>query len=273
MMLIGADSWFPPGQAELDALKLLVGFKFYGGYVGGAGLYLNTPWPKYNWDLLKSNNIAPLPIWVPKQDCSENPVTVADEAMSATEQMGMSGVVAFDSEYNMSLIPNFQHWLDVVFTTCNESGWHPVDYAGAHYLSPLAFHWEVVWGEHEDIPPAGTALQYGPYMLRTPQGTNLMEVDADSADESFPFANWVGEAPQPQPPILVPPKPNTNVKEDALFRFSCTVPGHADYVVFPNGKVHGIPNQAELDEWVASGIPGYPFGLATYEIVCQNLGI
>lgn len=209
-MLIGADSWYPPSQQVLNALKVLDGFKFYGGYVGGSGLYLNTPWPKYNWDLLQSNGIEPLPIYVPNQDCSEDPEFVATDAMAKCEAVGLTGTVAIDSEKSMGQIANFQHWLDSVYSVLNQAGWNSLDYMGSGYLSPLAFHWVVLWGQHEDVPEAGEAIQYGPYTLRDTNGDILMEVDADSADENFPFARYIGGKNMAEP---VPNQPADSQSE------------------------------------------------------------
>lgn len=186
--VIGADSWLPPTQAVLDALKKLAGFGFFGGYVGGADLFQNTPWPKEAWDLLLSNEIQALPIYVPKQDCSEDPLFVARDAVAQCKAVGLHGVVAIDSEESMANILNYQSWLDRVSMGVFQQGWKMVTYAGSHYVAMGSFAWRVVWGQHEDVPTAAEALQYGPYTIQV-NGFSV-RLDGDSCDESFPLASF-----------------------------------------------------------------------------------
>ena len=186
--VIGADSWLPPTQAVLDALKQVAGFGFMGGYVGGADLFQNTPWPKEAWDLLFANDIQPLPIYVPKQDCSEDPSFVARDAVARCMANGLHGVVAIDSEQSMSNILNYQSWLDRVSMGIFQQGWKMVTYAGSHYVAIGSFAWNVAWGQHEEVPTHAEALQYGPYTIQV-NGSNV-RLDSNAADESFPFAAY-----------------------------------------------------------------------------------
>lgn len=249
-VLLGFDSWEPPTQPAIDALKLLDGFAFGCGYVGGADLYLNTPWPKEAWDLLRSNNVKPLPIWVPKQDCSEDPVEQANLAIAACLAVGLTGTVAIDSEHSMSTIMNFQSWLDRCFAEINRQGWHAVNYEGSHYDSPLAFQWLVMWGEHEEIPPPACAIQYGSYVLRTPNGTEIMTVDSDSADENFPFAEYINPANTPVTPNEPIPK-----EEDTLDGNVLMNDGHEQFLVnLTNRTAKGLLPGTELQA-LASVIP------------------
>lgn len=212
-MLIGADSWMPPTQEVLNILKKIDGFKFYGGYVGGSGLYLNTPWPQEAWDLLKSNGIEPLPIWVPNQHCIEDPTEQAEQAMQACLQAGLTGTVVLDTEQAMSVVMNHGAWIDQFCARINqEPGWYAVEYCGSEYLSPLAFHWVVMWGENEQVPASGEAIQYGPYTLIDDVGNAVpgistlgISIDGDSADENFRFATFT--APNPVPDLQSPTAP------------------------------------------------------------------
>lgn len=201
-IVIGADMWFPPSQLVIDSLKLLEGFGFLGGYVGGPDLYENTPWPKTSWDLVKANNIKPLPIYVPKQDCSQNPIDAANDAMANCLTVGLTGLVAIDSEESMSTISNHNQWLEACYNEIHSNHWWPVNYAGAHYVTSSAYHWAVDWGMVEEIPVSGEAIQTGPYTLRDIHGNVLQRVDADIADSNFPFAEWV-EPNKPTPPITL----------------------------------------------------------------------
>lgn len=210
-MLIGADSWAPVTQQMLDALKKLDGFGFFGGYVGGADLFQNTPWPKAAWELLLTNGVAPLPIYVPKQDCSEDPLFVARDSVNSCISVGLHGVVAIDSEESMSRILNYQSWLDRVSSGINALGWRMVTYAGAHYVAQGSFPWQVVWGQHEDVPTHAEALQYGPYILTDASGNQIARIDGDSADSEFPFASFAT-------PVIPP-----NIKEQLGMNISIGV--------------------------------------------------
>jgi hypothetical protein len=232
-LILGVDSWNPPTQEAIDALKVLDGFGFWAGYIGGTDLYLNKPWPKEAWDLLKSNNIKPLPIWVPSQNCTDNPKTVAQQAIAAATAMGLTEVVAIDSEYSMSASLNFASFLDQIFEEIVTLGWLAVNYAGAHYLSPKAFSWSVMWGEHEQVPLEGEAIQYGPYRLSDASGHYIMDVDSDSADDSFPFAGWVGVNPQPKPEPNPAPTPAPEPIEGEENLPYIMNDGHTQFVVSP----------------------------------------
>lgn len=206
---LGADTWLPPDQALLDELKHR-GISWWGGYVGGAGLYLGTPWPHDAWRLCEDNGIAPLPIYVPDQALhGMSAHDAAMEAIDLVDAAGMMGAVAVDSEQVMASVMNFQGWLDEWCHEVIAAGWDAVCYAGAHYVPGGAFPWLVHWGEPSLVPGTGTAYQYGPYTILGRQ------VDADNAGDGFPFAQYHG-APAPVP---LPPPPAADPLEAALANF------------------------------------------------------
>ncbi len=201
MSLVGQDSWSPPNQALLDAM-IHVQTVWWGGYVGGKGLYLNTPYPKSAWDLIKANHLSPLPIYVPKQSLTgEDPTACAKEAINLTVAAGMTGVVAVDSESSMASIMNFEAWLDNFCAAVTAEGWQPVTYAGAHYVGKGSLAWNVEWGQPWIEPAPHTALQYGPHN----NGPGLPQTDSNNAHDSFAFAHWIGDGPLPMPTTLAAP--------------------------------------------------------------------
>lgn len=208
MTKLGADSWMPPDQALVDALKHLQ-IEWWGGYVGGDGLYLNTPWPHDAWQLLERNGIAPLPIYVPRQSLGQDPVLCAEEAMTLVEAAGMTGAVAGDSEHSQLTVMNFEVWWDRFCDHVIGAGWRYVQYAGAGYVPRGAVPWEVQWGNPQMVPPPGVAYQYGPYEL---DGHAL---DADNAADDFPLARFAG-APNP-PPAGFPAGPPPSATSDDAF--------------------------------------------------------
>lgn len=189
-LYIGVDSWNEPTQEAINQLKKIDGFKFWAGYVGGADVYNNQSWTSAAWELLKANEIDPLPIWVPKQDCSEDPKEQAQEAIAACKAAGVFGVVAVDSEHSMSAITNHQWWLDSFAAEVHSEGWLSVTYAGGEYVATNSFAWLVKWGDNAEVPGSGEAFQTGPYTLRDDSGNAIMSVDGDNADEHFPFATY-----------------------------------------------------------------------------------
>lgn len=200
-MLIGVDSWFPADQFAIDNLKLLSGFKFWNWYCGGAGLYLQTPWPKTNVKLLFDNGVLGIPIWVPRQNCSEPPQTNAQQAVEAANSYVLNPLVngkpslALDCEASMGSILGFQDWIDAWCTEVAALNYQPITYAGSHHVGIKSLAWNVAWGEHSLVPAPSEMLQYGPYELRTPQGQNIMEVDADGCADNF----FVTPPPPPGP--------------------------------------------------------------------------
>lgn len=213
MTQLGVDSWFPPTQATIDESVKPYGKTWYGGYVGGNGLYLNRPWPRSSWQVLEDNGIKPLPIYVPSQTLSgENPFNCAHEAIRLTETMGMTGCVALDTEHSMGSILNFQTWVDLFTETIVLAGWHAVVYGGAHYFPVDSVKWMVEWGLPGIVPAPGVALQYGPY---TDHGWSF---DADNAADDFPFATWIGAGPFPVlPPTSTNPPTNEPTNEERYY--------------------------------------------------------
>lgn len=175
-MFVGVDSWYPPTQSLLDTLKVLDGFTFYGGYVGGDGLWL-TEWPKHSWDLIRENDLKPLPIWVPIYDLCSDPIDEAHKAMRACRSVGLSGAVAIDCNSHKV------DWLDACFSTLTRWDFMPIHHTDKP-VSTYSFNWLVEWGRHELIPGPHEAIQYGPYPL------DNYTVVADAADEHFPFARF-----------------------------------------------------------------------------------
>jgi hypothetical protein len=194
-MLIGVDSWEEPTQRAINALKKIDGFSFWNGYVESPGVYDGKAWSATAWELLKSNDVSTVPIYVPVQTLAQNPEDVALDAMAAVKALGLTGAVAIDGEKSMSNILNYQSWLDEVFITIRKAGWEPVNYAGTGYVTSMATNWLVKWGEHEDLPVAGEMIQYGPYTLSDTDGP-IMAVDGDSANDivfaTYPTATTGG---------------------------------------------------------------------------------
>ena len=212
MPRLGMDSWLPPDQNIIDNATKAMGKDWYGGYVGGNGLYLGRPWPKSSWQLLKDNDIAPLPIYVPAQSLNgEHPIACADQAMTLVEQNGMTGLVCVDTESSMRSILNFETWVDLFVNTVVAAHWIAVVYGGAHYFPSDCFKWEVLWGQPAVVPSHNAALQYGPY---SQMGFSF---DADNAGDGFPFAQWIGAVIPPIAPPIVPPINQPTTKEQEYY--------------------------------------------------------
>lgn len=220
---IGVDSWTPPNQTQIDTLKR-IGLTWWAGYVGGSDVYLNRPWPKSGWDLLKANGIKPLPIWVPAQNCSENPTAQAIAAMNIVKAMGMSGVVVLDSEQSMHTHLGYLDWCAQFASVVHAAGWYCVG-----YNVPLTFYWKVEWGNHEVEPSEAGAVQYGPYTLRAANGSAIGNFDSDSADSLFPFATWSGMV-EPTPIPVPIPQPQTGAPQNMSAAFTAFGQLHAVWV-------------------------------------------
>jgi hypothetical protein len=176
----------PPDQALIDALKHR-GIEWWGGYIGGAGLYLGTPWPHDAWRLLEDNGIEPLPIYVPDQALRGMAAhDAAMEAIDLVDAAGMMDTVCVDAEHVMATVMNYESWLDGFTHEVLAAGWRSVSYAGAPYVPGGSYPWHVHWGSPQLVPPAGQAYQYGPYTILGRQ------VDADNAADDFPFALFHG---------------------------------------------------------------------------------
>jgi|SRR5215831_4688965 len=178
-MLIGADSWYPPSQKVLNLLKEIEGFSFYGGYL--------NHWTYDDWRLIKRNGLHPLPIWIP--DWSRSAVNQTTRSMRYARRQGLHGVVALDTTIGITQLVANPFWVDDWCLTLNKRGWHPIEHS--HYRhSSHSFVWLVMWGEHDELPRVGEAIQHGPYTLFDKSRHRLMKLVADVADEHFPFATF-----------------------------------------------------------------------------------
>lgn len=291
---VGVDSWTPATQEAIDLLKQISGFKFWGFYVGGADLYLQTPWPQTSIDLLKANEIEPLPIWVPKQDCSEDPETQASLAVQACIARGVYGVAAVDSEHSMSTALNFQAWLDRFCARVVQLGWLPVTYAGAHYVGHGSFAWNVAWGEPDRVPLPAEGLQTGPYDLKNSQGVTVIHVDGDHCDEHFPLASWSSSTsipasvipdaqpvPQPKPtqggftlqmPVLSVTSPGPNVVSEPARALQTLLNLRHNAALIADGR-YGPRTAAAVTAWEEAAHIAVDDGIAGPQVWETLLGV
>lgn len=193
----GVDSASAPSAAAIEEIKPA----FWGGYIGGtdaAGI-----WGEESWELLKAHNVKPLPIWVPLQNCSEDPAVVVADAIAACKKAGILGVVCIDTEASMRAVLNHEVWLDGIATAVKEqSDWTYVQYNGVNYLPKGAIPWLAKW-DNSDLPEETEgAHQY--VGNKTEDG---IEVDLDVATANFPLAHFgTPESPKADtaPPTITP---------------------------------------------------------------------
>jgi hypothetical protein len=184
-MLIGADSWYPPTRRILNLLKQVDGFSFYGGYL--------NHWSTQEWAVVRHSQIQPLPIWLP--DWSKDPMVQANRAMRRARIAGMTGAVVLDTTVGLGKIDKPVNWIDEWSLRLAKAKWYSIEHS--HYRhSSSTFVWLAKWGEHDELPKSGEAIQYGPYTLFDNSGRRVANLVSDVADENFPFANWI-ERPRP----------------------------------------------------------------------------
>ncbi len=89
-MQLGLDSVTTPttGEAQSAARG---GIHWWAGYVGGSAAA--GVWDPSGWKALHTAGVAGLPIWIPSQNFSEDPVQQARLAMAACQRVGVTGVV------------------------------------------------------------------------------------------------------------------------------------------------------------------------------------
>lgn len=181
---LGYDSATPPTKKIIQLLKP----DFWGGYLGGKEAAVT--WSKDNWSLLRDMDVEPLPIWVPKQDCSESSTSVAHEAIEAAQDIGMAGLIVIDTEESMSQYIVYKTWLDDIAHELLTLGWKSAIYAGAHYVPKISYIWNPNW-DLKDVEVDSLAChQYSPNVTMDIDGTRFT-VDRDIAGWRFPFAEWI----------------------------------------------------------------------------------
>jgi hypothetical protein len=184
-MLIGADSWYSPNTRILNILKQLDGFTFYGGYL--------NHWSSQDWAILRYKQVTPLPIWLP--DWSREPIAQANRAMRRSRMSGMRGAIALDTTLGLGKLGKPVDWIDEWCNRLLKEDFYPIEHSNYRHSS-LTFLWLAKWGEHEELPNAGEAIQHGPYVLTDNTGKRIATLVSDVADENFPLAYWI-ERPRP----------------------------------------------------------------------------
>lgn len=208
MSKLGYDSSTPPSPAQLEAGKQ-AGAAWWAFYVGFGD---TTPhvYTAAEVAIIEDAGYEPLPIVVlPLTGLDQvDAASFADKAVAACLAVGVSGVVAIDTEEAMREAgTTLTNLVTNIVVEINRRGWVAHVYAGGYENNgqgqpiPGAGPWLPLWGD-ENEPGPGQAIQYGPATL------DGLDVDINHADEHFQLASWVSgvQAPIGGEPAVAPSK-------------------------------------------------------------------
>lgn len=178
-MELGVDSASTPTASEAAAAANH-GIKWWGGYIGGSAA--SNVWSPSGWSALRRAGITPVPIWVPDQSFSEDPVQQAHLAIRACQRAGLDGPIVLDTEHSATGSPHLKSFVDAWNRTLQQAGRTSVIYDGAGYHGN-ATEWLPSWGP-DHTSGARSAKQYSG---ATPRWGVPGGVDLDVAGQRFPF--------------------------------------------------------------------------------------
>lgn len=178
-MELGVDSASTPTASEAAAAAHH-GIKWWGGYIGGSSA--SNVWSPSGWSALRQAGIEPVPIWVPDQSFTENPVQQAHLAIRACQRAGLDGPIVLDTENSATGDPHLKSFVNAWNRTIHQAGRTSVIYDGAGYHGD-GVAWLPSWGP-DHRTGAGSAKQYAG---ATPRWGVQGGVDLDVAGRRFPF--------------------------------------------------------------------------------------
>lgn len=199
MTLKGVDSAFGPTLVQAATAKIQ-DVVWWGLYIAGSAAY--HVWTDTEISVLRDDRlgIAPLPIVVPAQNLSEDPVAVAGQAMARCEALGIYGAVAVDFEYNADAA-RLLGWLAAFdaatagFTVTGRPRSVPSGYDGPHLPLPAGVaRWDPLPGRW--VP--GDALASRQAVQWASASIAGLSVDLNEAADDFPLGSWT-----PPPAVAV----------------------------------------------------------------------
>lgn len=246
-MRAGADSSFAGTTADFNNAHK-AGIQWWGHYIGGAGAYRVWSNPER---VALDNSAIPyhLPIWVPAQSFTSNPLQEANQMVAVLKMLGYHSVVCVDVEENSGYT---LAWGEANARAITRAGYTYVMYHTADKQPPSVAHsWLASWvGNPPQSLSPDSAQQY-----RGGTAFCNMNVDFDIATDDFPLEGLTVKPPThigvEEDMVLVTAKNQASGKPDLFITGGAAVP------------IAEVADIADMPGWLSS-IEPWPVSDATY---------